>query len=171
MIDQLSFFDIEEAPKSPITEPKNEEVTDWCLVYLVTRSGGNQGNLFILHQDDAIKLCEDKCSHGQARQGQWMFMWTSLEHFRKDDAGAKQHKNVHGELEPFVFKFDTGKQDKDFERLGIKKPDIWEMENILNDLGYKMKYENSRDKLKECGMTDEDFKAGDEMLRKRGIKI
>lgn len=170
-MEQMSMFAVPEAPKSPITEPKRNDVDDWCLVYLVTRSGGNQGNLFILHRDDAIKLCSDKCSHGKARQGHWMFMWTSLEHFRRDDDGAAQHKNVHGVLEPFVFKFDTGKQDKDFERLGIKKPDIWEMKNILESLGYSMKYESSRDKLKECGITDKDFKETDDMLRKRGIKI
>lgn len=58
--------------------------------------------------------------------------------------GADQHKNVHGKLEPFVFIKDTGAQDDDLERLGIKKPDIAEIEEVLTDMGYSIEYKGAR---------------------------
>lgn len=137
---QLSLFDSIDIPDIP-----DEHIeTDMCLVYLVTMKGGNSGNVFVLHKDDAIKFCSDPCSHGMGRGGAWMFQWTSLEHFRRDDMGADQHKNVHGKLEPFVFIQDTGAQDDDLERLGINKPDIAEIEEVLTDMGYAIEYKGAR---------------------------
>ena len=148
MIEQLSLFDTLEAPKETIPEPKEDNSKDYCLIYLVTRSGGNQGNIWILEKGDAIKFCSDPCSHGMARGGYWMMMWTSMEHFRRDDAGAKQHKDVHGKLTPFKFIYDTGKQDKDFQRLGIKKPGIKEISELLRSMGYLMEFEGGYDRSK-----------------------
>ena len=151
MIDQLSFFDPVEEPKPTITEAKPINKEDWCLIYLVTRSGGNQGNIWILKRDDAIKFCSDPCSHGQARGGHWMMMWTSMDHFIQDDAGAKQHKDVHGKLTPFKFIYDTGKQDKDFKRLGIDKPNIKEISKLLRSMGYLMEFEGNYERRKKGG--------------------
>lgn len=164
---QISFFENVDKPKE---EKPQTQKTDMCLVYLVTKSGGNSGNLFVLHREDAIKLCTDECSHGSARGGQWMFQWTSLEHFRRDDAGADQHKNVHGKLEPFVFIPDTGKQDADFERLGISKPSRKEMQDVLLQLGYEMKYQGSKERLLDIGLTEEDFKETERTLKKGASK-
>lgn len=150
-MEQLSLFDFKEqaAPKKTTS---GIEPNDWALVYLVTKAGGAKGNLWVLKKEDAMKLCEDDCSHGIARGGRWMFNWTSLSHFTKDDDGAKQHKDVHGTLKPFVFLFDTGKQDADFQRLGITKPYPSEVSDILRHLGYRMTYQNAeQEKLAKEG--------------------
>lgn len=163
---QLSLFDTSPEPPKP-----EEPETDWCLVYLVTRSGGNSGNLFVLRRDDAMKLCEDECSHGQARGGFWMFQWTSLEHFRRNDAAAKEHQNVYGDLEPFVFIQDIGKQDRDFDRLGIKKPTIREMQGILKELGYELKYKTTKQRLIDEGLlTEKDFEETERLLKEKRRK-
>lgn len=148
MTEQLSFFQPVEEPKTTISEPKPINLEDYCLIYLVTRSGGNQGNIWILKREDAIKFCSDPCSHGRARQGHWMMMWTSMEHFAQDDAGAQQHKDTHGKLTPFKFIYDTGKQDKDFQRLGIHKPGIKEISELLRSMGYLMEFEGNYDRRK-----------------------
>ena len=143
--EQLTLFDfVSDAAKLPEVKPLTNE-DDYVLVYLVTMKGGNQGNLFVLHREDAIKLCEDECSHGSARQGRWMFNCTSLSHFYDSNnrsVADRQARDTHGKLTPFVFLRDTGKQDKDFERLGIHKPDIDEISNILRKHGYEIKYQN-----------------------------
>lgn len=177
-MDQINLFNfnaIEE--KENTRETKDEQAItdagDWCLVYLVTRSGGNAGNLFVLHQEDAIKLCSDECSHGRARTGYWMFQWTSLNHFiDSGDASAadRQARNVHGKLEPFVFIPDTGKQDKDFKRLGIHKPDISEIETVLNDIGYKLEYKGKKSTLqrirdRESCITEEEYKQTEQEIK------
>ncbi len=122
---QITMFDRDEDFPEPVSpKPESRDSDDMCLVYLVTKSGGNRGNLFVLPREDAQKLCEDECSHGVARGGQWMFQWTSLSHFYDSgdrSAADRQARDTHGKLTPFVFIRDTGKQDKDFERLGIKK--------------------------------------------------
>lgn len=143
----MNLFDLlEEAKPEEKTEEKRADEFDpeaWALVYLVTKAGGAKGNLWVLRKEDAMALCEDECSHGMARGGRWMFNWTSLSHFANDDSGAAQHKDVHGTLKPFVFIFDTGKQDADFERLGIIKPYPSEISDILRRLGYRMTYQNA----------------------------
>lgn len=179
---QLNLFEMLSEDTAPEPAPKPEpepDSNDWCLIYLVTMNGGNQGNLFILHREDAIKLCEDECSHGSARQGKWMFCWTSLSHFYDSNDRSKadrQARNVHGVLEPFVFIPDTGKQDKDFERLGIVKPNIREMSKILSECGYELKYKSSKERLIESGLsTPESFaetekQIADYIKNKRGTK-
>lgn len=77
-----------------------------------------------------MKLCSDKCSEGIGRGGRWHFQWTTIDHF------IHQNDTYDGRLEDFVFIRDTGKQDKDLERLGIKKPSIKEMGEILRGMGY-----------------------------------
>lgn len=135
---QLTFDFL--AAEQPEAEEPQINVGDWCLVYLVTKSGGNKGNLFLLHRGDAIKLCSDECSHGQARGGHWMFQWTSMSHFVNGDAASAQHQDVHGNLPGFKFVRDTGKQDADFERLGIKKPKLKEMCELLRSWGYLFEF-------------------------------
>jgi len=106
---------------------------------MVTEGTGWQGNLFVLHREDAIKLCSDECSHGVGRGGKWMFQWTSLSHFYDSgdrSAADRAQRDTQGNLEPFVFIMDTGKQDEDFKRLGIRKPYPDEMGDILRQLGY-----------------------------------
>lgn len=132
---QLNFFD--KLPQSETIEQKtkreeNEELKEWALVYMVFRHSGYQGNLFLLKKDDAIKLCSDECSHGVGRGGAWAFFWTTIDHF------IRQNDIYDGRLESFVFIKDNGKQDKDFERLGIKKPTRDEQSRILRDMGYIM---------------------------------
>lgn len=153
-MEQLSFFDLPElqgnkehaaaALKPTRRRAEERDFSQWALVYLVTMSGGNVGNLFVLKTEDAMKLCEDECSHGSARGGRWMFQWTALDHFRRDDAAAAQHKNVFGKLEPFVFIRDSGRQDADFKRLGIIKPSISECKKLLSDMGYELIYKTGR---------------------------
>lgn len=172
MIGQMGLF--EETVKQPENIPENN-AGDWCLVYLVTRAGGNSGNLFVLHQEDAIKLCTDECSHGIGRGGAWMFQWTSLDHFydSKNAAAAdRQMRNVYGELEPFVFIKDTGKQDKDFDRLGIHKPDISEVEKVLNSIGFKLQYKGEKPTLQrikdgEMEITIDEYKRTEEKISRR----
>lgn len=167
-IDELSIFDLLDLPEEPEPKPAPEKAKepesdqdpaeDWCLVYLVTKSGGNAGNLFVLIREDAQTLCSDECSHGMARNGQWMFQWTSLSHFRDTgdrSAADRQARDTHGKLTPFVFIRDTGKQDKDFERLGIHKPDIYQIEKILKGLGYQLTYKSSKERLIESGLASE----------------
>ena len=137
-LEQLTFDFL--TTEQPEPEKSQVDVGDWCLIYLVTKSGGNQGNLFLLHREDAIKLCSDECSHGQARGGHWMFQWTSMSHFVSGDAAAKEHEDVHGNLPGFKFVHDTGKQDADFERLGIKKPTLKEMCELLRSWGYLFEF-------------------------------
>ena len=140
-VGQTTIFDYIDVPEETAEqETPSYTTTDYCLVYLVTRHGGNQGNLFILTKEDAMKFCEDDCSHGRGRGGEWMFNWTSLEHFRQNTDASAQYKNTHGKLEPFRFLIDTGKQDDDFERLGIVKPTRHEMMDILEELGYQFTY-------------------------------
>jgi hypothetical protein len=137
-IEQLSLFADNDAPSVPQVDTK-----DYCLVYLVTRHGGNKGNLFILHQEDAMKLCEDKCSKGRGRGGEWHFQWTSLSHFVDSNdrsAADRQYRDTHGNLTPFIFLADTGKQDKDLERLGIKKPSLKEICELLRTMGFCLQY-------------------------------
>lgn len=62
---QLSLFDSIDIPGIPVEHIE----TDMCLVYLVTMKGGNSGNVFVLHKEDAIKFCSDPCSHGTSRGG------------------------------------------------------------------------------------------------------
>lgn len=135
-----SLFDLLEPEKPQRTEaPKENPAGDWCLVYLTTEGCGFQGNLFILHQEDAMKLCSDECSHGVGRGGKWMFQWTSLSHFYDSgdrSAADRTMRDTQGKLEPFVFVYDTGKQDPDFKRLGIQKPGLKEMCDLLRSLGY-----------------------------------
>ena len=145
---QTTFLDQIEIPKEePEGQQINPELSEWALVYLVTYAGGNQGNLFVLRKEDAQKFCGDKCSHGTARGGKWLMQWTSLDKFaNKGNAEATaQMENVHGELEPFIFIRDTGKQDKDFERLGIQKPSIDECPRLLESMGYQFKYKSGKD--------------------------
>ena len=76
---QLSIFDLPELQRKTETLGKSLKPTrrravvrnfsQWALVYLVTMSGGNVGNLFVLRTEDAMKLCEDECSHGSAGGG------------------------------------------------------------------------------------------------------
>lgn len=123
--EQLSLFDSD-------SDKLEDEMMldDYALVYLVTKSGGNRGNLFILTTEDAQKLCEDDCSHGMGRGGPWIMMWTSIKHF------VHQNDTYDGRLEDFEFIRDTGKQDKDFNRLGIKKPTLKEEGDLLQKMGY-----------------------------------
>lgn len=74
-----------------------------------------------------------------------MFMWTTIDHFKQKDTekrsdAIRQQKGTNGKLQPFVFIRDTGKQDADFERLGIHKPDIAEIKRIMSELGYEVIY-------------------------------
>ena len=138
--EQLSLFDTPDERQEKQQADIIDRIGDWCLVYLVTKAGGNKGNLFILHQDDAVKFCSDNCSHGTARGGKWMFQWTSMRHFVTNDAAAKEWCDVRGDLPGFKFLYDTGKQDRDFERLGIHKPSIKEMGDFLRSIGYCFEY-------------------------------
>ena len=170
--ESITLFDLmDEQPVHPEEVPaRGRDIGDWCLVYLVTQCGGNSGNLFVLHREDAIKLCSDECSHGVARGGHWMFNWTSLEHFydSKDASKAdRQMRNVYGDLEPFVFIYDTGKQDKDFERLGIHKPNIWEIEDVLRSIGYRMEYKGIKSEIESGNsvLTKEDLEQTEREIR------
>ena len=138
-ISQPGLFDISAIEqKKPEERFVNPELDDWALVYLVTRSGGNRGNLFILRKEDAQKLCEDECSHGSGNFGQWMFQWTSLTHF------VTQNDTYDARLEDFVFIYDTGRQDQDFKRLGIQKPELNEMKELLESMGYQLVYKGQK---------------------------
>lgn len=128
--EQLNLF--EEAKPE---KPKND-LSEYALVYLVTFGGGNQGNLWILKKEDAMKFCSDRCSHGTGR-GDWMFQWTSIDHF------IRQNDTYDKRLEDFVFIEDTGKQDKDFERLCIKKPGLKEIGDLLQSMGYVMTFKGN----------------------------
>ena len=131
MNEQLSIFDIINKPDTP--EPdKKDELKDWALVYLVKKESGNAGNLWVMPVEAAQKLCSDDCSHGQAYGGYWMFQWTTIDHF------VRQNDQYDKRLEDFVFIWDSGKQDKDFDRLGIRKPTLKEQTEILHRLGYVM---------------------------------
>lgn len=131
MNEQLSIFDIINKPDTP--EPdKKDELKDWALVYLVKKASGNAGNLWVMPVEDAQKLCSDDCSHGQAHGGYWMFQWTTIDHF------VRQNDQYDKRLEDFVFIWDSGKQDKDFDRLGIRKPTLKEQTEVLHRLGYVM---------------------------------
>lgn len=139
--DQISFFELSEPTEKPGEKNENQyDPREWALVYLVTRHGGYKGNLFILSIPDAQTLCEDPCSRGIGRGGEWFFMWTSIDHFiRKDDVyGDTKHSGT--ERPKFLFLHDTGKQDKDFERLGIKKPSFIQSEEIIKAIGYDIDY-------------------------------
>ena len=131
MNEQISLFDLIE----PQEEPEKEDdgyLDEYALVYLVTKAGGWKGNLFILSVEDAKKLCSDKCSQGRSRNGSWMFQWTTIRHF------VSMNDTYDGRLNDFEFIWDTGKQDKDFERLGIKKPSLKEQCELLHKMGYVM---------------------------------
>lgn len=162
---QLSLFDVgEEKSAEPSTPPDTD---DWCLVYLVTRAGGNGGNLFVLHQEDAEKLCSDECSHGIGRGGPWMFMWTYLWRFYDSSdrsAADRQQRDTHGKLKPFKFIYDTGKQDEDFKRLGVKKPSIREIEKVLNSYGYQLEYERHKSPVERGVLTQEEFAAAEKQV-------
>lgn len=121
---QLSFF------SEPEPEKPKYDLKEWALVYLVTFSGGNRGNLFLLPVEDAKKLCSDKCSEGTNFGGKWHFQWTTTEHF------VRQNETYDNRLEDFVFIRETGKQDEDLKRLGIKKPTLKEQSDILMSMGY-----------------------------------
>lgn len=137
---QITIYDLLDEPIPKAESQKTRiDTGDWCLVYMVTRHGGYQGNLYMLHREDAIKLCSDDCSRGRGQWGEWMFCWTSMDHFAKDDDAAIMHKNVHSKLEPFEFIRDSGKQDDDFKRLGIIKPELYEMEEELKRMGFELK--------------------------------
>lgn len=167
LMEQLDMFGGSIVPERAADTP-TPDLSEWALVYLVTKSGGNRGNLFILRVQDAQTLCEDECSHGQARGGQWMFQWTTLDHFARNDSAAAQHKNVHGKLEPFVFIRDTGKQDRDFARLGIHKPTLQECSDLLKFMGYELKFKGSKERLIEKALcTTEDFQRTEEMLNEK----
>lgn len=129
MDEQISLFDSDNCKD----EEDISELGNYALVFLVTKSGGNRGNLFVLPIEDAQKLCSDESSHGISRGGHWMFQWTSILHF------VHQNDTYDGRLEDFVFIKDSGRQDKDFARLGIRKPTISEQCDILRKLGYVMK--------------------------------
>lgn len=153
-MEQLSLFSSVLKPEKQADKDErriSDKASDWALVYLVTYSGGNKGNLFVLKKEDAQKLCEDECSHGMARGGRWMFQWTSLDKFAKDGAGcaSNQQKNVNGKLVPFVFIQDIGKQDDDFDRLRIKKPTIEESREILKSIGYELSFKTTKQRLIE----------------------
>lgn len=151
---QLSFFEQEE-PEAPEVNPL---VKEYALVYLVTFVEGAKGNLFLLKIEDAKKLCSDKCSHGIGRGGHWMFNWTALEHFANGDAASKQHETTQGKLEPFEFIQDTGKQDADFDRLGIEKPTMETMGKLLHSLGYEYHCKTTKERLIEKGLiTQEEY--------------
>ena len=76
---QLSIFDLPELQRKTETLGKSlkptrkhaeeQDLSQWALVYLVTMSGGKVGNLFVLRTEDAMKLCEDECSHGSEGGG------------------------------------------------------------------------------------------------------
>ena len=78
-MEQLSIFDLpdlrgERQNLRKLLKPtrkhaEEQDLSQWALVYLVTMSGGKVGNLFVLRTEDAMKLCEDECSHGSARGG------------------------------------------------------------------------------------------------------
>lgn len=157
-MEQLSFFDQE--PEEPVKVQENDDsyLDEWALVYLVTRSGGTQGNLWVLKTEDAKKLCSDECSHGQARGGHWMFQWTTIRHF------VHQNDQYDKRLEDFLFIFDTGKQNKDFKRLGIEKPTLAEQFDLIRRLGYNP---TTHSKYKQ-----ELIREGEEMIRemKKGRK-
>ena len=109
------------------------DLENLALVYMVTAKGGNAGNLFILDKQDAIRLCSDDCSKGAARGSSWLFMWTTIDHYiRNDDEYA-------GNKPEFVFIKDSGKQDADFARLGIRKLTQSEQKEIIERIGYKYK--------------------------------
>lgn len=129
MNEQMSLFDIKE-PDFLETQADNSYLDEYALVYLITMHAGVSGNLFILKTEDAKTFCSDDCSHGKAFQGSWMMMWTTIRHF------IHQNDTYDGRLEKFVFVKDTGKQDKDFERLGIRKPTRHEITEILHNMGY-----------------------------------
>lgn len=158
-MEQLSIFN-DVSLEEPRKEPKKGggiDASEWALVYLVTYSGGNKGNLFVLKVEDARKLCCDECSHGRARGGRWMFQWTTLDHFAESgaDKASNQVKDVHGKLTPFVFVVDTGKQDDDFNRLGIKKPTIDESREVLRSIGYELTYKSTKQRLIDEGLITE----------------
>ena len=129
-MDQLSIFDFMQQEEEP--QEDDSHLDEYALVYMVTEKGGWSGNLFILPTEDAKRLCSDECSHGRGRGGHWHFQWTTLRHF------VHQHDTYDGSLEDFAFIWDTGKQDKDFERLGIKKPTLPEQSELLHKMGYVM---------------------------------
>lgn len=139
---QILIFDLLddiELKKSKVKKeiPKriiSDYIKDMCLVYLVFQSGGNGGNLFILKKDDAIKLCSDDCSKGRLYNHEYIYMWTTLEHFINYNAFYDNN------IPEFVFIKDNGSRDKDFERLGIIKPTENEYIKIINELGYKLKF-------------------------------
>ena len=143
---QISFIELLEAGEQKQTGPAPAyDPEEWALVYLVTRRGGYKGNLFILRIQDAKKLCEDPCSRGMGRGGEWIFMWTTIAHFIRKDDTYGDSKHVGTELPRFLFLADTGKQDKDFERLGIKKPSFIECEEIIRSIGYQIDYTYKRE--------------------------
>lgn len=153
---QLQLFgelEVIEEAKQQREETNGYDLQQWALVYLVYRSGGYGGNLFILSVDDARKLCSDKCSRGFSRGGEWQFHWTTIDHF------TSQNKTYDGRLERFVFIPDSGKQDRDFERLGIKKPTLEEMDDILRSRGYALVFLKNGKAAKngKTGMNASDF--------------
>ena len=97
-----------------------------------------------------------------------MFNWTSLDHFADEgsEAAARQQENTHGKLEPFVFIPDTGKQDADFERLGIKKPTLEECNAVLNSMGYELHYKTGKERALECGVTEKEWDATEKEVNK-----
>ena len=105
---------------------------EYSLVYLVSFKEGYRGNMFLLKTADARKFCSDDCSAGKG----WMFQWTTINHF------VHQNDQYDGRLEKFVFIPDKGMQDDDFERLGIVKPTISEMKDVLKNIGYELVYKN-----------------------------
>lgn len=145
---QISLFDVKqknEPAHKPVKVDPEYNPAEWALVYLVTRRGGYKGNLFILTVQDAQALCSDACSRGIGRGGEWFFMWTTIDHFvRKDDAyGETKHAGT--ERPKFVFLADTGKQDRDFERLNIQKPTYKQCAEIIHRLGYQIDYTYKRE--------------------------
>ena len=118
---------------------------DYAVVYLVTQGGEYyhahfNGNLFVLTIEDAMKFCSDDCSKGTSRGNQWIMMWTSIKKYAEHNNHLGDNKHADRKKEPFVFIKDTGKQDKDFERLGIHKPSIEECKKILDYFDYEFVY-------------------------------
>lgn len=72
----------------------DRRLSEYALVYLVTKAGGWAGNLFVLSVEDAKTLCSDECSRGWGRGGPWHFQWTTIDHFAQmnDTYNGRRHR-------------------------------------------------------------------------------
>ena len=130
MSEQLSLFEEEPQQKRKPERQIDRRLSEYALVYMVTKAGGWAGNLFVLSVEDAKTLCSDECSRGWGQGGPWHFQWTTIDHF------AHMNDTYDGRRPSFEFIKDTGKQDGDFARLGIRKPGKSVIFDMLFDMGY-----------------------------------